>query len=100
MNIGARPRQTRHFGNEGVMAATIGILPEFHPRKGSFTAFVECVQFFLSANGVHEDKHAAVLLSAIDEETYTILRNLLAPALPKEKMFDQIVKTLADHFEP
>ena len=44
--------------------------------------------------------HAAVLLSAMDEETYAILRNLLAPTLPKENTFDQIVKTLADHFEP
>ena len=79
---------------------TIGILPEFHPWKGSFTAFVERVQFFLAANGVHEDKHAAVLLSAIDEETYAIFRNLVAPALQKEKTFDQIVKTLTDHFEP
>ena len=82
------------------MAETIGILPEFHPWKGSFTAFVERVHFFLSANGVHEDKYAAVLLSAIDEETYAILRNLMAPALPKEETFDQIVKNLTDHFEP
>ena len=100
MNIGAHLGQTRHFGDEGGMAATIGILPKFHLQKGSFTAFVERVQFLLSANGVHEDKHAAVLLSAIDEETHVILRNLLAPTLPKEMTFDQIVKTLVDHFEP
>ena len=80
--------------------ATIGILLEFHLWKGLFTAFVECVEFFLSANGGHQDKHAVVLLSAIDEETYAILRNLVAPALPKEKTFDQIVQTLANHFEP
>ena len=39
---------------------------------------------------MHEDKHAAVLLSAIGEEAYVILRNLMAPALPKEKTFNQI----------
>ena len=61
---------------------------------------MEHVQFFLLANGVHEDKHAAVLLSTIDEETYAILRKLVAPALSKEKTFDQIVQTLANHFEP
>ena len=49
---------------------------------------------------MREDEHAAVLLSAIDEETYAILRNLMAPTLSKEKTFDQIVKALADHFEP
>lgn len=88
------------LGDEGGMAATIGILPEFQLRKGSFTAFVERVEFFLSANGVAEEKHAVVLLSAIGEETYAILRNLLAPALPKSKTFAQIVETLKGHFEP
>ena len=82
------------------MAATIGILPEFDPSRGSFTAFVERVQFFLSANGVKEDKYAAVLLSAVGEETYALLRNLVSPSSPKEKTFEEIIKTLQAHFEP
>ena len=82
------------------MAATIGILPEFDPSRGSFTAFVERVQFLLSANGVKEDKYAAVLLSAVGEETYALLRNLVSPSSPKEKTFEEIVKTLQAHFEP
>ena len=82
------------------MAATIGILPEFDPSRGSFTAFVERVQFLLSANGVKEDKYAAVLLSAVGEETYALLRNLVSPCSPKEKMFEEIFKTLQANFEP
>ena len=73
---------TRQFGDEGGMATTIGILPEFDPSRGSFTAFAERVQFFLFVNG----------------ETYALLRNLVSPCFPKEKTFEEIFKTLQAHF--
>ena len=54
------------------------------------------MQFFLAANRVKENKHAAVLLSAVDEETYALLRNLLA----QDKSFEDNVPTLKNHFKP
>lgn len=54
----------------------------------------------MSANKVVEGKHTAVLLSVLGEETYALLRNLLAPSSPKEKSFAEIVWTLQAHFEP
>jgi len=60
------------------MAATIGILPEFYPQKGSFTAFVKR---YRRGN----------------------LRNPQEPrgACPAEgKTFDQIVKTLRTILSP
>ena len=88
------------IGDEGGMAATIGIFLEFDPSRGLFTAFVKRVQFFLSANEVKEDKYTAVLLNAVGKETYVLLRNLLAPSLPKEKLFEEIVQALQAHLEP
>lgn len=85
------------------MAATIGILPDFDPSKGSFTACVEKVLLFL---GVQTElprtsrMEAAVLLGAVSEETYALLRNLLAPSSPKEKSFAEIIQTLHAHFKP
>ncbi len=39
--------------------------------------------------------------SALLEEKRTLLlRNLLTPALPKDKTFDDFVGTLKSHFEP
>lgn len=37
-----------------------------------------------------EDKHVAVLLSMIGGGTNVLLRNLLAPSMPKEKTFANI----------
>ena len=71
-------------GDKGGMA-TIDSIPEFKPGQEPFTAFVKRLQFFLEANSVKPKKHAAVLLSALSEEAYAILRNLLAPVAPKEK---------------
>ena len=54
----------------------------------------------MSTNGVAKDKHTAALLSTADEETYVLLRNLLAPRSAKEKSFAEIVQMLQAHFEP
>ena len=41
-----------------------------------------------------------VFLSVVGCTTYRLLRNLLAPASPKDKSFKEIVDTLKAHFEP
>ena len=42
----------------------------------------------------------AVFLTAIGTKTYTLLRNLIAPAKPSEKNYDDLVDTLKAHLEP
>ena len=84
------------------MASTvIGQLPEFHPDSGElFSAYVERVHLFLEVNDIGEGKRVAVLLSAIGSKTYGLLRNLVAPAKPKDKSFSEIVAVLTKHCEP
>ena len=84
------------------MASTvIGQLPEFHPDSGElFSAYVERAHLFLEVNDIGEDKRVAVLLSAIGSKTYGLLRNLVAPAKPKDKSFSEIVAVLTKHCEP
>ena len=65
--------------------ATIGVFPGFDPSRGSFTALVERIQYYLAANGMAEGKHAAVLLSEIGEEIYSLLRKLRHPACPRTR---------------
>ena len=55
--------------------------------------------FFL-ANGVEDDKKVPVFLSVVGSKTYSLLRNLVAPALPQDKTFEQLVAILKGHFEP
>ena len=82
------------------MAAVIGQLPEFDSQKDSITAYVGRVKLFIQANGIEDERKVAVLLSVIGGRTYDLLRNLLSPTDPKDKTFDELVKTLSDHFEP
>ena len=78
----------------------IGKLDEFNPRDDSITAYVERVTLYFQANGIEENKQVAVFLSAIGAKTYSLLRNLTTPALPKDKTFVQLVEILKTHFEP
>lgn len=42
----------------------------------------------------------AVLLTVIGPATYKTLSNLVAPSQPGEKLYKDLVKALADHFNP
>ena len=45
-------------------------------------------------------RYPSIFLSVVGGNTYGLLRNLLAPASPKDKSFKEIVDTLKAHFEP
>ena len=79
---------------------TLGQLVEFDPANGSVSAYIEQVELLFEANEIWDAKKVPVFLSAIGDKTYTLLRNLLAPLLPKEKSFGVLVQALKDHFEP
>ena len=83
-----------------MVGKTIGQLEEFDQTSDSVLAYIERTQLFFQANEIKAAKHVAVFLTAIGGRTYTLLRNFLAPTLPKDKSFDEIVDTLKKHFEP
>ena len=49
---------------------------------------------------IPDGRQRAVLLSVVGSKTYTVLSDLLAPALPREKTFAEISTVLKQHFEP
>ena len=65
----------------------IGRLTEFDLKIDTITAYVERVTLYFQANDVTEGKQVAMFLSALRPKTYALLRNLVTPAIPKEKMF-------------
>ena len=79
---------------------TIGKLSEFDPTSDSVSAYVERANLFFEANEIAEAKRMAVFLSVIGGGTYSLLQNLLARTLPREKTFDKIVDVLTKHYEP
>ena len=79
--------------------ATLGKIGEYCEALEEWPHYVEHLEFFLITNKVTEDemKHAT-LLSVIRPRTFKLLQNLLTPEKPGDKLYDDLVKVLTDHF--
>ena len=88
-----------YIGNKGGMAK-FNHLHEFDADLEPITAYLKRVELYFSANGIGEDKKAAILLSIIGPKTYRVLRNLLVPSRPQEKKFSEVTEVLIRLFEP
>ena len=80
----------------------MGQMEPYDLDKGEEWAnYVERLQQFFIANKITEaERKVAVLLTVIGSKTYSLLRNLLAPAKPADKGFDEIVQVLQNHLSP
>ena len=76
---------------------SFGNIDSFNPDN---EAYLECFDLFIQANGVADEKKVPVFLSVLGGKTYSLLRNLLSPALPKDKDLAELVTELKNHFEP
>ena len=52
------------------------------------------------ANGVEGDKRVAIFVTVIGTETYSLLRNVVAPATPATKLYEDLVAGLKAHLNP
>ncbi len=81
--------------------ATIGFLPPFDSKVQAWEEYCEIVEHFFTANDIDEgDKKKSIMLSVVGAQTYSLMRNLLSPAKPGEKTFEQLVTLLKNHFNP
>lgn len=55
---------------------------------------------YFAANDIGEDKHVAVLLSAMGGKVYSLLRSLTAPHRPAQKTFAELVQVMQEHLSP
>lgn len=83
------------------MAALFGKLEKFDKSKEDWTQYVERMDFFFAANGIEDaGKKKSVFLAAVGPSTYSLLRNLVSPDRPGDKMFAELVAVLKEHFNP
>ena len=81
--------------------ANIGRLDELHVGEEDFDCYnIERMEQYFIANDVPETKKVAAFLSAMGAKAYELLRNLVAPDSPKDKRFNDLVKTLRAHLKP
>ena len=74
--------------------ATIGCLDELQVGTKDFDCYVERMEQYFIANDIPEGKKVPAFLSGIGAKAYELLCNLVAPDSPKDKRFNDLVKTL------
>ncbi|XP_037398305.1 uncharacterized protein K02A2.6-like [Pygocentrus nattereri] len=83
------------------MAAVIGSVAPFDNATQSWEEYSELLDCFFEANDIKEpERRKAVLLSGVGATTYSLLRNLVSPELPKAKTYEQLTAELKKHFNP
>ena len=68
--------------------------------KKDIVSYFERVELYFVANHVEADYEVATFLALIWADAYDVLRNLLAPELPKDKSFDELKELLVSHYSP
>ena len=71
------------------MAGHYRCLKEFRPDEDSIQAYLEVATLYFSANDIEEDKQVPILLSSIGAQTYSLMRDLVAPKAPGSLSFAQ-----------
>ena len=82
------------------MALPFRQIQEFSPENETIEAYLERVEFYFQANGMAEGRRVAVFLSIIGGKNYTLLRNILSPEKPTDKLLKDLFAALKRHFEP
>ena len=68
---------------------------------GNWCRYAERLEQYFGANGIQEDtKKVAVLLCVMGEKPYELVHNLLVPAKPASKKYQQIVDVMTEHLQP
>ena len=79
----------------------LGSIASFDLKTNNITGYIERVeQYFIADDVTDEKKQTAIFLTVIGNETYSLLRNLLAPESPAEKTVKTLSETLIDHWNP
>ena len=77
-----------------------GHIETFDPDVDNWTVYLECLEQFFAANSVTDKKKVSVLLTSLGKKGYSLLRNLVVPAKPADKGYDDLVRVMKEHFTP
>ena len=83
------------------MAALFGRVDAFDENTETWEHYT-----YFDANGIGDEsgddkaKRRAILLSVCGSKVYKLMCDLLAPAKPKEKSYQELVKLIQDHLAP
>lgn len=81
------------------MTSVFSNMGPFDESSEQWSSYTERFEYFVAANAIYQEKVVPTVLSVMGPKTFILLRNLLQPDKPGEKMYDQI-ETLKAHFSP
>ena len=74
---------------------------EFSSSQETWTAYVECLEQYLTANKIEDpDQQRAILLSVCSPATYRLIRSLVSYKKPAELKFKDIAESVQKHHDP
>jgi len=77
---------------------TIGQIKPFDYQQGdNWPTYIGTLEQYFKANNITDAKKVAILLTAVVLKTYSLIRKLLVPAKPADKVFSDIMYTVRDH---
>ena len=80
---------------------THGQIGEFNSQREDWMFYFERLEEYFIANDIKSAKKMkAILLSVVGADTYQLIRSLVAPEKPKEKIFEQLVNLVQEHHQP
>ena len=80
--------------------ATFGKIDEF-TDSDNWTQYIERLNYYFQANDITDGtKKRNILLTVCGSKIYGLIRNLLSPAKPDTKSYDQISKLVEKHLNP
>lgn len=78
----------------------IGKIEQFDDSVESWESYEERLQAFFLANDIDNAHKVPALISLIGPKTYTLLKNLIAPAKATDKNIKDLLKALREHLSP
>jgi len=81
--------------------ATHGTLTVFNASTGTWTSYVDQLNYYFVANDIKDDKkQVAILLSACGQSTFATIRSLVDEDTLKGIKFADLIKVLTAHYDP
>ena len=89
-----------HNWRRGSMA-THGHLGEFDNSKEDCKSYIERLMQYFTANDIENPlKQRAIFLSVCGASTYQLIKDVLAPRVPTEVEFGELVELMTTHLQP
>ena len=78
----------------------LGAMNTFNHDTDDWSAYVKRLESFFLANEIKDDKKATVLVTVLGTKAYSLLQNIIAPAKPASKSYEQLVEAMKSHLDP